>query len=416
LLLQAQGPDHQQQQQQQQPPSPPYQYRLQLLVPPGQLELGRRLITAMYSSSPDLSDLEAPQLMQLLQLAECYGVGKVVAAVGSHFNLEAMSLQTAAALLGTPDACIASEAFSKVRQAAADKLQQELGDLEVAWGDEGKQQQLLKLPLGALLQLLRDERTRVASEDTVVYTAQRWLSSNPAPTFEQHKQQQQQQQLAGVLRPPHCLATFLASLAGRCTLFDRDCAWVYDSSPGLLVDLLAFAATDMDHWKHHVKCVYPNKASWQLPPRPESAVTQLQLCWDLPLGELQQLFEEAQQPDKPPSCAYADSAYQVWWGRDWRLSLSLEAGDTGAQFFLHCRYGPAYVDGVYGAAPMKGHPKTESWRIANGRYVTSLGFGGPLLEWGAGKEWPQVAAWLQQQGLVHPDGCLHLRATITNVY
>jgi hypothetical protein len=125
-MLQVCGKSQQQQDagpQQEQPP--PYQYTLQLLVPPGQLELRRRLITAMYSSSPDLSDLEAQQLLQLAALAECYGVGKVVAAVGSHFKLEGMSLQTAAGLLGLPEACFASEAFSKVQQAAADKLQQE---------------------------------------------------------------------------------------------------------------------------------------------------------------------------------------------------------------------------------------------------------------------------------------------------
>jgi hypothetical protein len=92
--LQEGGEAHHQQQQQ-------YQYSLQLLVPPGQLELGRRLITAMYSSSPNLSDLEAPQLMQLMTLADCYGVGKVVAAAADQLHkltVDSMPLATAAAV------------------------------------------------------------------------------------------------------------------------------------------------------------------------------------------------------------------------------------------------------------------------------------------------------------------------------
>jgi hypothetical protein len=150
----------------------PYQYSLQLLVPPGQLELGQRLITAMYSSSPDLSDLEAPQLMQLVQLAECYGVGKVVTTAAAQLHklsVETMPLGTAAAVFELPEACLGLEAFSSVQKTAGDKLQQELGDLEVVWGDKDKQQLLLGLPLGALLALLRDERTRVASEDSCVH-------------------------------------------------------------------------------------------------------------------------------------------------------------------------------------------------------------------------------------------------------
>jgi hypothetical protein len=38
-----------------------------------------------------------------------------------------------------------------------------------------------------------------------------------------------------------------------------------------------------------------------------------------------------------------------------------------------------------------------------------------MLNWGAGKDWPQVQEWLQQQKLVQPDGCLHLRIAITQV-
>lgn len=60
---------------------------------------------------------------------------------------------------------------------AVDKLHDELGHLELVWADEQLTQQLLALPAAALKQLLQHDDTRVASENTVAYTVQRWYEA-----------------------------------------------------------------------------------------------------------------------------------------------------------------------------------------------------------------------------------------------
>jgi hypothetical protein len=381
----------------------PYQYSLQLLVPPGQLELGRRLITAMYSSSPDLSDLEAPQLMQLVTLAECYGVGKVVECAAAQLHkltVKSMPLDIAASVFDLPEACLALEAVRPVQQAAADKLQQELGDLEVVWGDNGKQQQLLGLPLNALLQLLRDERTRVASEDTAVYTALRWLQGQPSSAA----LDQQQHQFVELLRLVHCTATFLAWLAEPGHQPGVDLAWVYDRSPKLLADLLAVFGRSREERRKWLARVYKDKAAWRLPPRPASAVTQLQLSWDVPLKEL----EVAGAPGKAVLC----QPPIIWRGRRWWLALEFAEGIASG--YVCISGATAFVSAAVMAEAVHEGSSNPGFRLS-AEYMTT-GRGGQLLAWGTDrKEWPQVKAWLLEKGLVHPDGCLHLRATVNRV-
>jgi hypothetical protein len=73
-------------------------------------------------------------------------------------------------------------AFADVYKAAADALQHTLGDLELVFADEQKRQLLLDLPHAALLQLLRDERTRVSSENTAAHAVLEWADDNDATT------------------------------------------------------------------------------------------------------------------------------------------------------------------------------------------------------------------------------------------
>jgi hypothetical protein len=412
---QARGKQQQQQQS--------YQYSLQLLVPPGQLELGRRLIFVMYSSSPDLSDLDAPQLMQLLALAECYGVGKVVAAAAAHLHhmsVESMPLDVAAAVYALPDACLALAAVQQVQQAAADRLQQELGDLEVVWVNKEKQQQLLALPFGALLQLLGNKRTRVASEDTAVYTALRWLKHTQTPDNKQ-QQAHQQQQLAAVLRLPHCTPTFLASLAGqpKDVCVDLDSAWVCDCSPRLLADLLARATRSSEEQNRWLDTEYEDKASWRLPSRPASVVKRLELSWDLPLRELEERWGAAQGEW---IVLGSSSHARTWQGREWWLKCEVPPSREEANVFLVLGGAPAYVSASIA------HRCRSSWDrddrdspfvTLDGHYLNhqiNHGWGGTIAKWGPDrKEWPQVKAWLQREGLVNSKGCLQLRCSVKSV-
>jgi hypothetical protein len=308
-----------------------YKYSIQLLVPPGQLELGKRLITAMYSSSPDLSDLTTQQLLQLALLADCYVVGSVAAAVGnslsSRLSASSMSLDTAAAVVSLPDGCLNLQAFSGAHSTAASKLQQELGDLEVVWGGKDKQQALLGLPLGALLVLLRDGRTQVFKEDTAVYTAGRWMKEHPGTSS------QQQRQLVDVLRLPHCTPTYLVNVVAPAA------SWLRGA--GLTeAEALQLCALPPDAGKRQVllKEALGHKAAWQQLARPDSTLQTLKVELKLPVADLEGAVKEKTSVD-----TNHEGSLVVWSGRRWGLRTTAAHDCLGV--FLAATEVPAGSDG-----------------------------------------------------------------------
>jgi hypothetical protein len=165
-----------------------FSYRYILLS--GQLAVVELLVRCMYAAQPDVTTCSQEQLLQLLLLADRYGVPKVLAAVTAVFaSIDPTDLQWEFVLTvhSLPAGCAALDACKGLFAAAGDKLQQELGDLELARADAGKRQLLTELPQPALLQLLRDKRTRVASENTVFVVVGTWWQ-------QQWRQQQLQDQ------------------------------------------------------------------------------------------------------------------------------------------------------------------------------------------------------------------------------
>jgi hypothetical protein len=146
----------------------------------------------MYAAQPDLSTCNQQQLLQLLLLADRYGVLKVAWAVTVAFaSIPLADLQwaTVQGLYSLPPGCAELDACKLLFAAAREKLQQELGDLELALVDNERRRLLLSLPQPALLQLLHDNRTRVASENTVFFVINFWWRGQ--------KQQQHGQDAAG---------------------------------------------------------------------------------------------------------------------------------------------------------------------------------------------------------------------------
>jgi hypothetical protein len=135
------------------------------------------LVQNMYAAVPDLSACSQKMLLQLLLLADSYGVPKVLAAAAAEFACIAaknLHWDVVQALQELPAGCADLETCKGLFETAQQKLQYELGDLELVWADSEKQQLLLELPQPLLLQLLSDPTTRVTSENTVFYTIERW--------------------------------------------------------------------------------------------------------------------------------------------------------------------------------------------------------------------------------------------------
>jgi hypothetical protein len=132
----------------------------------------------MYQARPSITaGLSQQQLLQLMLLADRFGVPKVQAAAAAAFAavpVQELHWDTAVQLLQLPSSCVQQPEFKAVQQLAVQRLQQQLGDLEAVWARSVLQQQLLSLPFEVLKQLLQHGSTRVATENTVVYTIGRW--------------------------------------------------------------------------------------------------------------------------------------------------------------------------------------------------------------------------------------------------
>lgn len=172
-------------------------------MPPGQLEVGELLITRMYQPNPDLSSCSQQQLMQLLQLEDLHYVPKAVFAASrqlSSIKTEDLEWDTVEAMYSLPPACPKMEPYKALFAAAADKLQDVLGDLENASGDPGLRKQLLRLPHLGLLHLLQYSRTRVVSENTVAALVQCWIQRQQQANM--RKQQRAQRKAAQATAEP----------------------------------------------------------------------------------------------------------------------------------------------------------------------------------------------------------------------
>jgi hypothetical protein len=126
------------------------------------------------------SDLTQQQLLHLMLLADRYEVPRVMAATAAAFAQHAtpphqLEWSITLQLLDLPPSCAGQPAFEPVQQLAVARLQQVLGNLEEVWVKQHRLGALLvRLPFNGILQLLQHPRTRVSSENTVVYTIKRW--------------------------------------------------------------------------------------------------------------------------------------------------------------------------------------------------------------------------------------------------
>jgi hypothetical protein len=153
-------------------------------VPAGQLRIGKLLLRCMYQQQLDLPSIEQQAtLLQLLVLADKYAVPGAVAAVNRAFTelpVDQLQWETVMALYQLPAVYTDNAVFAGVYTAAGNALQHTLGDLELVFADfDDKKPRLLEdLPYTVLLQLLRDDRTRVSSENTAAHAVLEWLTDN----------------------------------------------------------------------------------------------------------------------------------------------------------------------------------------------------------------------------------------------
>jgi hypothetical protein len=278
----------------------------------------RRFPAGIYQNQPTIADnLSQQQLLQLMMLADLFGVPKVLAAAAAALAavLAAGQLDwdTALQLLQLPQSCVLQPDFRAVHEPAVSRMMQpdfraahepavsrmmhpdfraahepavsrmmqQLGDLEKVWASDALQQLLLALPFDVLLQLLQHEDTRVATENTVVFTIQRWHSAQGAGQC----CREQVQQLVCLVRMRHCTPYYAGTVMPHSVVRQgtnrsalplmRECC-----TPGGFDTLTTAECSVLQQ--------YP---AWSAAPRPKSE-QQPVLEWRLLLGTLKTAVEQ----------------------------------------------------------------------------------------------------------------------------
>jgi hypothetical protein len=178
------------------------------------LDLGELLIRCIYQAQPQLEPCSQAQLLQLVTLADNFGAAAVADLAGEQLQLLAadpgseLEWDTAMRIYSLPPGCPELDTFKHLFFAAARRVMQELHDLENAC-QESNMRKLLQLPQLALLHLLNNRQTCVASENTVIYVIQSWaLAQQQQPSL------LEMQQLCSLIRIGNCSALYLSAVLG----------------------------------------------------------------------------------------------------------------------------------------------------------------------------------------------------------
>uniref|UniRef100_A0A383W349 BACK domain-containing protein n=1 Tax=Tetradesmus obliquus TaxID=3088 RepID=A0A383W349_TETOB len=375
-------------------------------VPAGQEELAELLIKGMYQKQPSIAqDLNHEQLLQLMLLADRFEVPKVQAAVAAAFSAvqpQQLEWQTALQLLDLPPSCAQQAEFKAVQQLAVQRLQQQLGDLEEVWADEQLQQQLLGLSFNALLQLLQHADTRVATENTVVYTITEWYEARA----EDDQSIQQLKQLMRLVRLQHCTFYYAGTVMMQSILANTHC-------PALKK--------------------YP---AWGAEQRPASA-KQPVIEWQLPLSLVQAAVEKHLSSSSDRTTIGASSTHIVQGqpayidavidssssnsgsssdsgsgsgsGKELDIAAFLQLQDlpTNAVRKVSARLAilkPKLADGAAGRGRQVAGPEIHSFELHDTFMSKEFGQGGELVKLGAVASWEAAEAALRQKRLVHAGG------------
>lgn len=251
-------------------------------------DLAEEVVATLVQAAEATQGLSEAAVQQLLSL-ESYPAC-VVSAL-QHITRH-MQLQDTAALWAKAAAPSNPGSFEAVLAAPHSRYMQiqlleALGDLEEVWQEDDQQQQqvLLSLPLPAMQLLLSSSALQVASEDTVLYTAQAYMDAQPSV----QQQQAAQQALAGLVRCPHLSSCWI--LAGSRADSETQLLWPFKDT---LAELSAFNLVQQPFHAEMFSLTGSTPDSWlQGRRRIVKRVPSTRVLWRLPVSQVKEACIEA---------------------------------------------------------------------------------------------------------------------------
>jgi len=298
-----------------------------------EVEAAVLLLKCMYSPADAGKPLEGASqsvLLQVLRLADQLQAQPCEAAAARALAASSpLDWSTVLAVYSLPPSYSNNAAYQPLYNAAAAALQTQLGDLDAAWLDDGKAEQLLALSFAVLMQLLYDYRT-CACENTVYYTCCAWIDRHEAD-------EEQRSELLECVRMPHISTLYLA------TVVSSSISQLTDSiTPADLLHAAAYAAQpatvkeSMLRWNRTLI----RHQTWQLPKRPASSAQSAEVEWLVPLSELKQLYEDALGKGMDEQAWAASPQVRAFGGLQWCIEMRAWSTDAGVEMGVFAQLMP----------------------------------------------------------------------------
>jgi hypothetical protein len=341
------------------------------------------------------------------------------------------------------------EAFQPAYKAAAAQVQHVLGDLEATWQSSEKRQLLLAQPHGALLSLLQDNHTSLASEHTIAYTIQAWA--------DHQKQQQQQypsleqlQQLVHQIRMRHCSQLYISTVMiempaiepcftkaewlracaiGRRSVGCRDCKNCIGRGETCLECGYGPGYASETDWilgnpEDHLVAKY---AAWKLMPRPRSLqhADAVEVDWEVMVNALADMVDLANARDHDDDePRLLRGPFEIWAGRDIQIVAGAGFADSCCTGFV--LQGPSSgvcaaacevtmkvaPDGVMGPEGCDLRVVSPSMRLRADFFVGGLD---KVFQCGVVSSGLEAHRKLRRLGMVQDDECLHMRFKLREI-
>jgi hypothetical protein len=398
---------------------------VELAVPAGQLEVAYLLLKGMYHPQLDLSTCSSDQLSQLVQLAARYQVSHMVGAASLALGEKITASQDFTAVVAVyqlPESTLKLPECGAAAAAAQSFLVTKLGDLEVSWNDQQKKEQLLGLPFQGLKQLLQHQETKVASEDTVLYTIHKWLDRQQQQGGGATKQEQQD--LAQTFRVAHCTPFCVVKMIPCCPWLVE--AWGVQD----LMAASALSCTPSQQTLNFIKKdqqIMNRRSAWFLGARPASHIKPGELTWAVPLQKLKELDAKARaQGGRAGVFSDLEGTVLVWSGKEFRLGVYLSPS-MGLGVFLHgmpCMKAGSdpilTVRCLLALNTTRGNSYCLSSNISNQSniyevtFADGMGFYNCCSTRGCGS-WGEVEQKLRAASVVHGDGSLQVHLRVYSV-
>jgi hypothetical protein len=199
-----------------------------------------------------------------------------------------------------------------------------LGDLEAVWRDE-QLQKLLLLPLPALQLLISSDQLRVTSEDTVLYTASRFVAAQAhsvAPDL--------RLVLAPLIRAPHLSGTMLSAQAHSSHSPHMQLGSYSTQIKQLISYRLATSSTEVTAYA--LDHIAGAPAAWKLSKRQIIASDGVRLVWRVPVEQVAQACRDSFAGTLDVAISCADGSPPLG-GVSWSLRVGCYplAGANAAQ-------------------------------------------------------------------------------------